>query len=251
LNRACRGDGVPPGERSRSARCSCLPGVRAFADPQTHERRGTGVDGHWRRRVLEPTGTGVDGQHWCRRALAARGWADDARTGRQEADGHRCRRALAACGWAGDARTGRQEADGPCAPTGGPRKDGPRTDEPAERTGPRPDPPARTDGPLGSGARRGHFFVVVLFLRVVVRLAGAFFLAGPFARFSASFSIATFPVISSTFSVARSETFVVPSVMYGPKRPSLITIGFSLVGSVPSSFSGGLAAARPRVLGWA
>src|SRR5690606_10618802 len=97
----------------------------------------------------------------------------------------------------------------------------------------------------------GAFFAGA-FLRVVavVRLAAGF-LAGPFARFSASFSIATCSVISSTFSVARSETFVVPSVMYGPKRPSLITIGFSLVGSVPSSLSGGLAAARPRVLGWA
>ena len=85
---------------------------------------------------------------------------------------------------------------------------------------------------------------------VVVRRAAGFF-AGPFARFSASFSIATCSVISSTFSVARSETLVVPSVMYGPKRPSLMTIGFSEVGSVPSSFSGGFAAARPRVLGWA
>src|SRR5699024_10186579 len=91
--------------------------------------------------------------------------------------------------------------------------------------------------------RRGYFFVVVLFFSEVVRLAGAFFFAGPFARLSASFSTAMVSVISSTFSVARRETFVVPSVMYGPKRPSLITIGFSLVGSVPSSFSGGFAAA--------
>src|SRR5699024_6708030 len=54
--------------------------------------------------------------------------------------------------------------------------------------------------------RRDHFFVVVLFFRVVVRLAGAFFLAGPFARFSASFSTAMVSVISSTFSVARRGT---------------------------------------------
>src|SRR5690625_3594121 len=117
---------------------------------------------------------------------------------------------------------------------------------------------------LGSGAGRRHFLPVVLARLAGAFLAGAFlagaflagalragFLAGPLARFSASFSIATGSVISSTVSVARSETLVVPSVMYGPKRPSLITIGFSLVGSVPSSFSGGLAAARPRVLGWA
>src|SRR5699024_9321698 len=201
--------------------------------------------GHWCRRALAPAGAGADGHRGRRAALVSTG-AGRPRVGRRRADGSAGGRRApvstgpGAGGWAGGARTGRQEADGPCAPTGGPRKDGPRTDE-----------PARTDGPLGSGARRGHFFVVVLFLRVVVRLAGAFFLAGPFARFSASFSIATFSVISSTFSVARSETFVVPSVMYGPKRPSLITIGFSLVGSVPSSFSGGLAAARPRVLGWA
>src|SRR5699024_2422789 len=76
-------------------------------------------------------------------------------------------------------------------------------------------------------------------------------LAGALARFSASFSTAMVSVISSTVSIERSDTLAVPSVMYGPKRPSLITIGFSLVGSVPSSFSGGLAAARPRRLGWA
>src|SRR5699024_10118231 len=139
------------------------------------------------------------------------------------------------------------------------RRTGRRVGEVAA-AGPAPDrarrPPPRGMRPprherLSPVLRRDHFFVVVLFFRVVVRLAGAFFLAGPFARFSASFSTAMVSVISSTFSVARRETFVVPSVMYGPKRPSLITIGFSLVGSVPSSFSGGFAAARPRVLGWA
>lgn len=58
-------------------------------------------------------------------------------------------------------------------------------------------------------------------------------------------------MISSTLSPERSVALVSPSVTYGPKRPSLTTTGFSLTGSVPSSFSGGLAAARPRCLGWA
>lgn len=73
-------------------------------------------------------------------------------------------------------------------------------------------------GPRGSAAERSHFFAVVLFFVVVLFLAGALrlaagFFAGPFARFSASFSMAIFSVISSTVSDARSETFVVPSVM--------------------------------------
>ena len=45
---------------------------------------------------------------------------------------------------------------------------------------------------------------------------------------------------------------VSPSVTYGPKRPSLTTIGLPETGSSPSSRSGGAAAARrPRSLGWA
>src|SRR5262249_47197161 len=39
------------------------------------------------------------------------------------------------------------------------------------------------------------------------------------------------------------------SVTYGPKRPSLTTIGLPLAGSSPSSLSGGAAARRRRVLG--
>src|SRR5690625_3361948 len=125
---------------------------------------------------------------------------------------------------------------------------------PLPRRARRPGHGHRLARPISSGTGRRHFLRVLL-----ARMAGAFlalvlragFLAGSLARFTASFSIATDSVIYSTVSVARSETLVVPSVMYGPKRPSLITIGFSLVGSVPSSFSGGLAAARPRVLGWA
>jgi hypothetical protein len=37
-------------------------------------------------------------------------------------------------------------------------------------------------------------------------------------------------------------TLVVPSVTYGPKRPSLITIGFFVSGSSPSSRNGAAAA---------
>ena len=102
-------------------------------------------------------------------------------------------------------------------------------------------------------------FFAAVFLAAVAFLAGAFFagaffavfLAGPFARFSASSSKPRSGVISSTLSPERRVALVSPSVTYGPKRPSLTTTGFSLTGSAPSSFSGGLAAARPRCLGWA
>lgn len=57
--------------------------------------------------------------------------------------------------------------------------------------------------------------------------------------------------MSSTLSSVRSVAFVSPSVTYAPKRPSFTTTGAPLTGSVPSSFSGGLAAARPRCFGWA
>ena len=50
----------------------------------------------------------------------------------------------------------------------------------------------------------------------------------------------------------RSDALVSPSVTYGPNRPSLTTIGLPDTGSLPSSFSGGAAAARrPRSFGWA
>ena len=94
-------------------------------------------------------------------------------------------------------------------------------------------------------------------LVVVARLAGAFLAgvrlgAGPLARRSASSSAARSMVRLSTSSPLRSEALVSPSVTYGPNRPSLITIGFELTGSVPTSRSGGAAAAvRPRVFGCA
>ena len=87
-------------------------------------------------------------------------------------------------------------------------------------------------------------------------LAGAFFLAaflrvdGPAARRSASSSAARSTVRLSTSSPRRSEALVVPSVTYGPKRPSLTTIGEPVSGSFPISRRGPLTL-RPRVLGWA
>ena len=47
----------------------------------------------------------------------------------------------------------------------------------------------------------------------------------------------------STTSPLRRLALVSPSVTYGPNRPSLITIGFLVAASVPSSRSGGVAAA--------
>ena len=99
------------------------------------------------------------------------------------------------------------------------------------------------------------YFFAVDFLVVVFRvddfLVVVFLFVGPFARFSARRSTARSCVIVSGDSSLRRVTFVEPSVMYGPKRPSLMRIGFSLVGSVPSSASGGFAAARPRCFGCA
>ena len=73
---------------------------------------------------------------------------------------------------------------------------------------------------------------------------------GPRARRSASSSAARSSVIDSTSSPLRRLALVSPSVTYGPNRPSLITIGLPVAGSVPSSRSGGVAApCRPRRLG--
>ena len=82
-------------------------------------------------------------------------------------------------------------------------------------------------------------------------LAGRFFGAGPLARFSASSSAARSAVIVAISSPRRSVAFTSPSVTYAPNRPSLMTMGRPDTGSGPSSASGGLAAARPRCLGWA
>src|SRR5215468_10365166 len=76
-------------------------------------------------------------------------------------------------------------------------------------------------------------------------------LAGPAARRSARSSTARWRVTASTVSLLRREALVSPSVTYGPKRPSLITMGRPS-GSSPSSRSGGAATRpRPRVLGCA
>ncbi len=79
-----------------------------------------------------------------------------------------------------------------------------------------------------------------------------FFGAGPFARFSASSSIARSSVSSSIVVPRGTVMFVSPSVMYGPKRPSLTVIGLPDTGSAPNSRSGGFAVPRPpRVFGCA
>ena len=96
----------------------------------------------------------------------------------------------------------------------------------------------------------GAFFAAAF---VPEALAGArlaaFFGAGPAARFSDSMSDASSIVIVSGVWPRRSDAFDSPSVTYGPKRPSLMTTGFSVSGSTPRSRSGGLAAARPRSFG--
>src|SRR5699024_9563061 len=64
------------------------------------------------------------------------------------------------------------------------------------------------------------------------------FFAGPAARLSARSSTACSNVTDSIGASFGSVRFVSPSVTYGPKRPSLMTIGLPLVGSSPSSRSG-------------
>ena len=87
------------------------------------------------------------------------------------------------------------------------------------------------------------------FLAGAAFFAAFFFGAGPFARFSASISDACSSVSSSGVCPRRSDALTSPSVTYGPKRPSLITSGFSVSGSLPISRSGGAAARRWRVFG--
>ena len=105
---------------------------------------------------------------------------------------------------------------------------------------------------LGLGLPSKVLLAAVLVFFVVFFVAFlAVFLAGPLARFSASSSAARSRVIDSTASSRRRVALYSPSVTYGPNRPSLITTGWPETGSLPSSLSGALAAARPRVLGWA
>lgn len=92
------------------------------------------------------------------------------------------------------------------------------------------------------------FFAVPVFA-VVFRVV-VFFLAGPFARFSASSSNARVGEMPSTESSLRRVALVVPSVTYGPKRPSLTTTGFLDSGSSPSSLSGAAAVCPRRCLGF-
>src|SRR5690606_27999509 len=70
--------------------------------------------------------------------------------------------------------------------------------------------------------------------------AGAFlagFFAGPFARLSARSCTARSKSTSSTVSPRGIVAFVVPSVTYGPNRPSFTLIGLPLSGSASNSFS--------------
>ncbi|SEB32599.1 hypothetical protein SAMN04490220_0015 [Rhodococcus jostii] len=91
----------------------------------------------------------------------------------------------------------------------------------------------------------GAFLAAVFFAAFLAGafFAAAFFFTGPRARRSASSSEARASVMDSTSSPLRRLALVSPSVTYGPNRPSLITIGFSLTESTPSSRNGGVAAA--------
>ena len=63
--------------------------------------------------------------------------------------------------------------------------------------------------------------------------------AASFARRSESSSLARASVMVSGLSPLRSDALVVPSVTYGPKRPSLTDIGLPETSLSPSIFSGG------------
>src|SRR6185437_3145837 len=110
-----------------------------------------------------------------------------------------------------------------------------------------------------AGAFLAAAFLVVAFLATPAFLAGAFLappalrlVDGPAARRSANSSAARSMVMCSTSSPLRREALVVPSVTYGPNRPSRRTTGRPVSGSAPSSFSGAAGVPRPRrVLGWA
>ena len=83
------------------------------------------------------------------------------------------------------------------------------------------------------------FFALAFLAAFFVRLTG------PRARRSASNSAARSSVIDTTSSPLRRLALVSPSVTYGPNRPSLITIGLPVAGSLPSSRSGGVDARCP------
>ena len=93
------------------------------------------------------------------------------------------------------------------------------------------------------------FFADFLVVFLVVFFAGDPPSAASLARRSESSSLARASVMVSGLSPLRSEALVVPSVTYGPKRPSLTDIGLPETSLSPSIFSGGCAAARPRRFG--
>src|SRR5262245_50257134 len=120
----------------------------------------------------------------------------------------------------------------------------------------------------GQGVGQGVFFAVFL---VAAFLAAVFLVAvflvvdffagarlvvlrtvGPLARLSAMSSRARSAVNAAGSSPRGTVALTSPSVTYGPKRPSLSTIGLPLTGSSPNSASGAAAARvapRPRVRG--
>src|SRR5699024_8530365 len=118
---------------------------------QTRERRGTGVDGRWSRRALVSTGTGADGQHWSRRALApAGGQTTRGRVGRRPTGTGVDGRWPPAGGQATRGRVGRRPT-GRARRRAGRERTGPeRTSPPSGRALDRTRPRERT-GPWGQG----------------------------------------------------------------------------------------------------
>ncbi len=107
---------------------------------------------------------------------------------------------------------------------------------------------------LPAGAFAGLALVAFAAAGFAGFLAGALraFFTGSRDLRSASSSDARSSVSVAGSSPLRRLAFVSPSVTYGPKRPSLTTMGAPLTGSGPSSLSGGAGARWPRrVLGWA
>ncbi len=94
---------------------------------------------------------------------------------------------------------------------------------------------------------RGPDFFAGAFLAVDFFVA--FFVVGPRAARSASRSTASVIVTASGWMPRGTVALVVPSVMYGPKRPSSTRTGAPLSGCGPRSAIGGFATRPRRCLG--
>src|SRR4051794_12094521 len=94
-------------------------------------------------------------------------------------------------------------------------------------------------------------FLAGVFLAAALVPPRFFLGAGPAARLSASSSAARSRVISSIDSPRGMVRFTVPSVRYGPNRPSLITMVSPVAGSGPTSRNGSALRWPRRCLGWA